>query len=323
MLSIGEFLSSDMHVKSIQTQYQSYINALKKSKEDMTTAVELNSALQSFDKFKSLTKESLESSTKIQSLFKKEFGIDLQLAKNFDDAVLLKLRMARPKENVAGIYLRNVDEEYTIEKMLGMGSYGRAYLAKSKDNKDVVVKFVDPQEKESFLREMNGLRKTDTLVSFNYQKRMLVQTYYEGTPLNAYLIEFFKKNRLGLTQTQEQYLQSLKQSYEGLAVWINERGLRHNDIAPRNVIMGKDGELHLIDYGLSVDAPKHQIDESKLDFNDEDNVFAVKSILADAHRAELEWEMLVLQLKIRTTQHAETKILLEKEFAYISEQLRN
>ncbi len=144
--------------------------------------------------------------------------------------------------------------KYRIISWLGGGGFGDVYLAEDTLlGKRFALKVSRVREKElRFLkREAQLLASLDhpNIVRFyNLDlidgKLVLVMEYVEGESLRAFLE---KKGRMELGELAEIFLPVL----DALG-YAHSKGLIHRDIKPENILISREGEVKLVDFGLGI-----------------------------------------------------------------------
>lgn len=150
-----------------------------------------------------------------------------------------------------------IDGRYRVVKLLGQGGYAGTYLAEDlKENKRVAIKLPDlsqlgdPAVYERFKRELSIgklLQHPDLTVAIDYSEGnppYLVFNYLEGDVLSKLLDE---KRLFPLDKTIELVANLLDALY-----YCHQRGVYHRDIKPENLMVGDDGHLKIIDFGIAV-----------------------------------------------------------------------
>lgn len=154
--------------------------------------------------------------------------------------------------NVGTIY----DNKYELIDTLGKGGFASAYLAVDLETKEkVVLKFPDvtqlgdPAVYERFRREVSIgklLNHPDLPVALSYSEGnppYLVIKYVEGKSLN-YVME--EKGTFTIKETIELVANLLE-----VLQYCHEKGVFHRDIKPENLMLGPDGRLKIIDFGIA------------------------------------------------------------------------
>ncbi len=143
---------------------------------------------------------------------------------------------------------------FTVLEKLGEGGMGVVYKAQdSKLNRSVAMKFLPnhvaatPEELERFVQEAKAaaaLNHPNICTIYGIDefegKHFIVMEFVDGQTLAE------KKGSL----TQKQALEIGIQIAEGLAA-AHERGIVHRDIKPENIMIGKDGRVQIMDFGLA------------------------------------------------------------------------
>ena len=150
-------------------------------------------------------------------------------------------------------------ERYRIERFLGEGGQGRAFLARDLTlDREVVLKTLptgglDPSARRALLAEARlaaGIKHPNVVpvldVRDTGQDAVLILEYVEGGSLRG-LIE-----RRGALPAREA-LRIFRGVLAGLQA-AHEHGIVHRDVKPENVLLAKDGTPKLADFGAARDA---------------------------------------------------------------------
>ena len=150
-------------------------------------------------------------------------------------------------------------EEYTIDKTLGRGAYGCAYLARNRTNKECVVKcFADSDDRKEeedaykLAKEANVSPLVPLLLAVTYSS--LVTTLAPGKTLYQ-TFESLKAGPQTLNKDKVTTIYKVAIALLKAVATLNAAGLVHRDIKPDNVMVDiqKDKvNVTLIDLGLLV-----------------------------------------------------------------------
>ena len=148
------------------------------------------------------------------------------------------------------------DERYEIIRALGQGGFASTYLAVDMQTNDkVVLKFPDiaqlgdPAVYERFKREMSIgklLNHPDLPIALSYSEGnppYLVITYAEGESLK----DLMDKKHCFLADEAIELVSNLLDVLH----YCHKHGVYHRDIKPENLVLGSDGHLKIIDFGIA------------------------------------------------------------------------
>ncbi|TWU28886.1 Serine/threonine-protein kinase PknB [Novipirellula artificiosorum] len=147
---------------------------------------------------------------------------------------------------------------YRIEKVLGKGGFGLVYLAHDEQlDRLVAIKvphsklISKPEDGEAYLTEARTVANLDhpgivpvhDVGSTEDCPCYVVSKYIEGTDLSAKL----KKIRLKYRDAAE-----LVATVAEALHYAHKQGLVHRDVKPGNILIGKDGQPYVVDFGLAL-----------------------------------------------------------------------
>ncbi|MBR1994889.1 MAG: serine/threonine protein kinase, partial [Alistipes sp.] len=186
-----------------------------------------------------------------------------------------------------GTTLRGASYTYTIERVLGQGTFGITYLATTKVKADGALGALEATLhvaiKEFFMHDLNGrhgaevtcssksgiyehyrhkfAREAQNLSKLHHANIVRVLESFEANNTAYYAMEFCEGGSLdaligGDGLAEGQAVAYAEQIGAALVAMHGERVL-HLDLKPGNVMLRKDGSVALIDFGLS-----KQYDES-------------------------------------------------------------
>lgn len=147
---------------------------------------------------------------------------------------------------------------YRIERFLGRGGFGSVYLAHD-DMLDRLVavkvphaKLISkPEDAEAYLTEARTVANLDhpnivpvhDVGSTEDCPCYVVSKYIEGTDLSARI----KESRLKYREAAE-----LVATVAEALHYAHKQGLVHRDVKPENILIGKDGQPFVVDFGLAL-----------------------------------------------------------------------
>jgi serine/threonine protein kinase len=148
--------------------------------------------------------------------------------------------------------------DYEIISSLGRGGFGTVYKAKASNGSMVALKVLNPQVLDNqkvvkkFFHEAMILAKLDhpnicRLIEFfpDGQNYAIVMEYVEGTELK----ELLQQQPNGLLPFDRAF-KIAKQSLSAFQ-YANENGILHRDIKPANIMISKEGNIKIMDFGIA------------------------------------------------------------------------
>lgn len=148
------------------------------------------------------------------------------------------------------------DKRYKLVKELGKGGFATTYLCDDMEtNQKVAIKFPDitqlgdPAVYERFKREISIgklMNHPDLPVAIAYSEGnppYLVLEYVDGKSLDVIIKE---KGRLEVNESVK-LISNLLDALQ----YCHDRGVFHRDIKPENLMLGADGHLKIIDFGIA------------------------------------------------------------------------
>ena len=141
--------------------------------------------------------------------------------------------------------------KYTIDTVLGKGKFGQVYKGKrTKDQETVAIKIESSGEYKILKHETtmlnylhgHGVKQIPTVFWYGIFEKCptLVMTYYQNS------LEDYMKHKQISPEKLDTIMMLLLEILEN----VHTQYVIHRDIKPQNIMM-KDGELFLIDFGLS------------------------------------------------------------------------
>lgn len=147
--------------------------------------------------------------------------------------------------------------KYTLQSYIGGGGFGSVWLAKDQAiDRDVAVKILDASQASIVdqLREAQIGNRMDhpNLVKVHYADVMP----FNETSLVLIAMDYMANGSI-LQKVNSGNFIPLKEAL-GIIVdilrgleYLHEQGIYHNDIKPKNILIGNNGENKLTDYGIS------------------------------------------------------------------------
>lgn len=188
----------------------------------------------------------------------------------------------------SGTLLQGKSYTYTIQKALGQGSFGITYLATTQLKVTGALGELETTMqvaiKEFFMKEINGrqdntvtsgsqgglydkykqkfAREAKNLSKLHHPNIVKVLEYFEANNTVYYAMEYIDGGNLdeyieqkkGLPE--EKCVKYIRQIGSALS-YMHTHKMLHLDLKPKNVMLRKDGEAVLIDFGLSKQYDEH------------------------------------------------------------------
>jgi serine/threonine protein kinase len=172
---------------------------------------------------------------------------------------LRKLFRAGPKSNLPVI---DVDKRFEIMGRTGQGSMSKVFRARDKETgRTVCLKILDKEKTAKFEARFVGMnRPLEGFISTALRHKNVVQTFEYGLTrkgeqyLIMELIEGMGLNFLIETKSRDlnrKRIDILVQLADALD-YVHQQKYMHRDICPRNVMVTKEGQVKLIDFGLTI-----------------------------------------------------------------------
>ena len=180
------------------------------------------------------------------------------VAKKPAPAVNVKPAKAKPEK------LRKVDvkKRFDLVNRLGQGSMSKVWRARDKSlGKVVCLKLLDREKTAKFENRFQGMNKPrEGAIGYELKHPNIVATYEHGitTDKEPYLVmELIEGMGLNyLIETKSGQLNGKRAEIVAQIAdavdFLHKRGYLHRDICPRNVMVTREGQVKLIDFGLSI-----------------------------------------------------------------------
>lgn len=159
---------------------------------------------------------------------------------------------------------KRTDDVYKILQKLGSGAFGTTYLVeKENNNKKYVLKEIKIRSTKiaDIFSEINILAKIaksgcqknilcyhDYFINPSLQTINIITDAFEDSITLAKLIRVYQSQKMLFTR--EELLKIMKNLLSGLA-YLHKLGIAHGDIKPENILINKNLDTQIIDFGLS------------------------------------------------------------------------
>ena len=145
---------------------------------------------------------------------------------------------------------------YTIISKIGEGGMGEVYLAQdTKLERKVALKILPPEVASHRHRMERFVREAKAAAALNHPNIAQIHEIGEHDGVHFIVMEFIDGVTLGEKIHREQtelakLLRYLQQAAEGLSK-AHAAGIVHRDLKPDNIMIGSDGFVKLLDFGLA------------------------------------------------------------------------
>lgn len=143
-----------------------------------------------------------------------------------------------------------------VVRKLGEGGMGSVYLATTEEQKEVVVKFLAPEQatnrtwRARFLREAELLKRThhpNVVEIYDVEgegdQPHIVMEFVDGVALDRALEDDGAMEPLEAARIARDVAKALGAAHS--------QGVVHRDIKPANILVGRDGTVKMLDFGLA------------------------------------------------------------------------
>lgn len=151
--------------------------------------------------------------------------------------------------------------DFEVGKPLGQGKFGRVYLAREKETKFVVALKAMSKNQLKKAQFEHQLRREIEIQSHLRHPNILRLYGYFYDNAKVYLIlefcvggELYKKLQTEKKFDEKRSARMIVQLANALN-YCHSKNIIHRDIKPENLLLGKNGEVKLADFGWSVHAP--------------------------------------------------------------------
>ena len=216
--------------------------------------------------------------------------------------------------------------KYDIFKELGEGAFGKAELAKDKEDGTIVViktvnlDLLDEDAEQKAINEGNVLRKVskdlqhENIVKFYGfylfdKEAVLIMEYVDGGDLRGKIEE----EKLWRRKIDEKTILTwLKELSSALKFCHDEKHIIHRDIKPENILLTKDNHTKIADFGISKILPK-KAPTTKTIIGDKDYISPeIKKEQEYTYSTDI-WSLGVLTYELCLLEHPQTHYRLNKK----------
>ncbi len=161
---------------------------------------------------------------------------------------------ARRSEDLLGAEING----YRLESLVGVGAMAAVYRAHSPDGRVVALKLIKPQYASNDTFRRRFAREVWIARSIRHPRVVELLDVGEASGMPYLVARFVEGGSLQDKLAREVWLDVRTtvgiclQVAEGLQT-LHEAGMIHRDVKPANILLGRDGEAYITDFGLAKD----------------------------------------------------------------------
>jgi len=164
-----------------------------------------------------------------------------------------------PEKLVNNLILEEKDllSEYNIMGIIGKGTFSIVKLGENKITKEkVAIKIMQKRRIKSKEEYIRIYREIEMLKSLNHPNVIKIHKILEDSKTFYIIMEYCQNGELFNRIVQRQHLNENEAAFfyyqliNGLE-YIHQNNIVHRDLKPENLLLSKDDELKIIDFGLS------------------------------------------------------------------------
>ena len=145
---------------------------------------------------------------------------------------------------------------YRILEKLGSGGMGEVYVAEDTElGRQVALKVLPPEMAESEERRARFKREARAIAALNHPNIVTVHSVEEADGVHFMTMELVRGKRLSELQPKHGFALS---KFLDVAIPLadavaaaHQEGITHRDLKPDNVMVGDDGRVKVLDFGLA------------------------------------------------------------------------
>jgi TolB-like protein/tetratricopeptide (TPR) repeat protein/predicted Ser/Thr protein kinase len=153
---------------------------------------------------------------------------------------------------------------YRIIRQLGRGGMGEVYEAEDLNlRRRVALKILPPEVARDEERLRRFQREAETLARLNHPRIVTIYSVEEADGVRFLTMEYVEGSTLREAVRSgglpiDRLVGLARQLSEALAA-AHERGVLHRDLKPENVLLDRDGQLKVLDFGLAKSGPSEAV----------------------------------------------------------------
>ncbi len=162
--------------------------------------------------------------------------------------------------HVGGFKVGAMVDHFRILRLLGQGGMGAVYLARDTDlGRKVALKVILPERLGTDLSVQRFLQEARTTARFSHPNIVAIHEVGQHGAAPYVALEFVEGESLRRRLLDEPMAPAATMRV-GLAVAqalaeAHRHGVTHRDLKPENIMIGRDGRLRVLDFGLATSVP--------------------------------------------------------------------
>ena len=178
------------------------------------------------------------------------------------------------RENTLNSFFNSDDNlsKYLIGKEIGKGAYAKVKLITDKYTKIKYamkiyekIKLTDISKKKSVFNEIEIMKKVNHKnivklkeIIYTQKEILIIMEYINGISLREYYNKNIK-NQFNLTKEKEKILKTFFIQIFSAMGYLHRNHMAHRDIKLENILLDKDNEIKIIDFGFGIYNPENKL----------------------------------------------------------------
>ena len=141
---------------------------------------------------------------------------------------------------------------------IGEGGFGRVRLCRRRsDGVEVVIKSIDKFRLTTEEKRKAVMREVAIMKSIKHEGIISIIDYFQNKEAHHIVMKYFSRTSLlqyapHRRPFSDQTLRHIVTQLAEAVAYLHEMGIAHRDIKPQNILVNSEGDIKVIDLGLSV-----------------------------------------------------------------------